>query len=141
MSLKRLLFATVLLALVLGAVRNSSASVLNYLGRWIGMGWSDGYHAYNGCQGAACPGPVGNRPMPNGAYAGEWDAGAAYHGTVHQAPMVQGAMPPAFAPQMTPQAAPTPARQTPQPLPAPMNNSDRAARFPGYAPVPMMRPR
>ena len=43
------LFAIAATALLLGSAAPASATWVNELGRNLGLGWSDGYHAYEGC--------------------------------------------------------------------------------------------
>ncbi len=43
------LFAFALLAITLAGSAPVSAAWVNELGRNLGLGWSDGYHAYEGC--------------------------------------------------------------------------------------------
>jgi hypothetical protein len=43
------LFAIAATAFLLGSAAPASASWVNELGRNLGLGWSDGYHAYEGC--------------------------------------------------------------------------------------------
>ena len=50
----RLILLAVTLTLLVGLAANARADVFNALGRWLGMGWSEGYHAQDAC----CPGPV-----------------------------------------------------------------------------------
>jgi hypothetical protein len=43
------LFAVIVLAATLASAPPASAGWVNELGRNLGLGWSDGYHAYEGC--------------------------------------------------------------------------------------------
>ena len=43
------LFAMIVLAATLAGASPASAGWINELGRDLGLGWSDGYHAYEGC--------------------------------------------------------------------------------------------
>jgi hypothetical protein len=43
------LFALAATAILLATAAPASASWVNELGRNLGLGWSDGYHAYEGC--------------------------------------------------------------------------------------------
>lgn len=58
----------VLIALLLGglSINRADAGALTDLGRFFGWGWSNGYHAYNGCDwyGPACNGSCSPKPMP-----------------------------------------------------------------------------
>lgn len=51
---RRIVLLAVTLTLFAGLAGSARADVFNALGRYLGVGWSDGYHARDGC----CPGPV-----------------------------------------------------------------------------------
>ncbi len=91
------LCALAALALLLGGTAPLSAGWLNEAGRHLGLGWSDGYHAYEGC-----PDPR-LRSQP-------WQRRASRSGA-HDEPLV---------PYLQPLPVPTPAPQpAPEPLPVP----------------------
>lgn len=90
------LFAIAAAALLLATAGSASASWVNELGRNLGLGWSDGYHAYEGC-----PDPR-LRSQP-------WQRRSNRSGGMEE-PLV-------------PYLVPTPAaRPAPQPLPAPQSS-------------------
>jgi hypothetical protein len=57
--------AAALLITVAGAVPlHAETHPLNYLGRWLSIGWSPGYHAYNGCDCEGAPNCPHCQPAP-----------------------------------------------------------------------------
>jgi hypothetical protein len=61
--LRRLVSVAAVFAVLCPLAGSARADVFNALGRYLGVGWSDGYHAQDAC----CPGPVwamrkGNSP-------------------------------------------------------------------------------
>lgn len=98
---------------------------LNALGRWLGYGWSRGYHSQDGCE--QCLGNFSGPTATLGAHAYHT------HGQMHPAPSLQP----------TQQSAPQPALQwlapavTPAaPLPAPKPENKPAPRSVLPAPKP-----
>ena len=104
------LFAIVAGALCLASAAPVSAAWVNELGRNLGLGWSDGYHAYEGC-----PDPR-HRSQP-------WQRRANRSG-VPEEPLV---------PYLEPAPA---ARPAPQPLPAPKTSRAPGRAF-GTEPAPV----
>ena len=91
------LFVFAVLAVALAIPASASAGWVNELGRKTGLGWSDGYHAYEGC-----PDPR-HRSQP-------WQR-RANRGGAYEEPLV---------PYLEPLPAPQPA---PEPLPQPKTSS------------------
>ena len=101
------LFRFTLLVLALAGSSQVSAGWVNELGRDLGLGWSDGYHAYEGCPNSRM------RSQP-------WQRRASRQGPQEE-PLV---------PYLEPAPAPRPA---PEALPAPKAG---AANAPAISPQP-----
>ena len=89
------LFAMIVLAATLAGATPASAGWVNELGRNLGLGWSDGYHAYEGCPDSRL------RAQP-------WQR-RANRGGAYEEPLVPYLEPtPAPAPQPPPEPIPQP---------------------------------
>jgi hypothetical protein len=101
------LLSLVVLATTLAGASSASAGWVNELGRRTGLGWSDGYHAYEGCPDSRL------RSQP-------WQR-RANRGGAHEEPLV-----PYLEPAPAPQPAPTP-QPAPEQIP-PRPKTTRASR-------------
>lgn len=98
------LFAVIGIATTLAVSASASAGWVNELGRNLGVGWSDGYHAYEGCPDSR------HRSQP-------WQRRANRGGACDEP----------LAPYLEPVPAPQPAPQ-PDPEPIPPPKTSRAGK-------------
>ena len=114
------LFTFAVLAVALGGSTPASAGWVNELGRNLGLGWSDGYHAYEGC---ADP-RLSSQP---------WQRRAS-RGGLYEEPLVPY-LEPAPSPRHAPEPIPVPKTSRVTPLtrePAPARTSQLHISRPNY---------